>query len=101
MVDKRYAKPIYNLELAIDLIAKWECELSINTKENTEFVEYLQYEMSKFRNNLSYAMQFHERTLNLVVHSKVFLYPQLLPPVPFRFKGTKPSEYLPAEDLYV
>lgn len=57
--------------------------------------------MSKLRKNMSYVMQFNERILKLICHSKVFMYPDLLPHVPFRFKTTKSSEYLPAEDLYV
>lgn len=101
LVDKKCAKPIYNLDLALNLISDWESELSLNTTENTELVKYLQTEMSKLRKNMSYVMQFHERILNLVCHSKVFMYPELLPPFPFRFKTTKLSEYLPAEDLYV
>lgn len=101
MVDKKHAKPIHNLQPALDLISDWEIELSQNTKENTELVEHLVHEMSKLRRNLSYVMPFHERILNLISQSKVFMYPELLPQVPFRFKTTKPSEYLPAEDLYV
>lgn len=85
----------------MDLISRWECELSQNTKENTELVKYLENEMSKLRRNMSYVMKFHERILNLICQSKVFMYPELLPPVPFRFKLAKPCEYLPAEDLYV
>lgn len=99
LIDKKHAKSIYNLQPALDLISRWEGELSQNTKENTELVKYLEYEMSKFRKSMSYIMQFHERILNLICHSKVFMYPELLPHVPFRFKVNKPSEYLPAEDL--
>lgn len=99
MVDKKYAKPIHNLKPALQLITKWENELSINTKENTELVKHIQDEMNKLRKNMSYIMRFHERILNLISESEVFIHPDLLPSIPFRFKTTKPSEYVPAEDL--
>lgn len=101
IIHKRHAKSIYNLKPALQLISNWEDELSQNTKENTELVNYLRHEMDKFRKNMSYNMKFHHRILNLICQSKVFIYPDLLPAVPFRFKTAKPSEYFPAEDLYV
>ncbi|XP_031624264.1 uncharacterized protein LOC116341381 isoform X2 [Contarinia nasturtii] len=100
IVDKENAGTIsiYNLKPAVELITKWETELSQNTKENTELVTYLQNEMNKLRKNLSYTMQFHERILSIISESKVFIYPHLLPAIPFRFKTAKSSEYFPAED---
>lgn len=89
---------IYNLKPALDLITNWENELSKNTKENTELVSYLRAEMNKLRKNMSYIMQFHERILRIICGSKVFIYPELLPEIPFRFKTSKPSEYFPSED---
>lgn len=82
----------------MELIASWENELSQNTTENTEFFTYLQEEINKLRKNLGYTMHFHERILRLICESKVFIYPELLPAIPFRFKTTKLSEYFPAED---
>lgn len=98
-MDKKHAKPIHNLKPSLELISNWENELSQHTKENTELVKYLQKEMNKLRKNMSYIMQFHERILKLICESKVFMYPELLPVVPFRFKTSKSSEYFPAEDL--
>lgn len=83
---------------ALELIANWETELSQNTKENNELVGYIQNEMNKLRKNLSYTMQFHERFLRVVCESKVFIYGEMLPAIPFRFKNSKPSEYFPGED---
>lgn len=101
LVDKKHAKPIFNLQPALDLIADWQSELSQNTKENTELFDYWKSEMSKLHRNLSYVMQFPERILNVICQSKVFMYPDLLPPVPYRLKSPKSSEYFPAEDLWV
>lgn len=54
--------------------------------------------MTKLRKNMSYKMKFHERILDLMCRSVVFLYPDLLPATPFRFDTAKLSEFLPAED---
>ncbi|XP_055309941.1 uncharacterized protein LOC129573467 [Sitodiplosis mosellana] len=89
---------IYNLKPAMELITGWENELSQNTIENTELYTYMQEEMNKLRKNVGYTMQFHERILRLICESKVFIYPELLPAIPFRFKTPKSSEYFPAED---
>lgn len=89
---------ICNLKPALKVISKWEDELSQNTKENTEWFEYLQNEMKKLRKNMCYTMKFNERILNVICKSKVFIYPDLLPAIPFRFNTTKPSEYFPGED---
>lgn len=82
----------------MELIASWENELSTNTKENSELFTYLKEEMNKLRKNAGYTMQFHERILKVICASKVFIYPELLPAIPFRLKTSKPSEYFPAED---
>lgn len=92
------ALSVYNLKPAVELISRWECELSLDSKENTDYFFHLQNEMNKLRKNLSYDMKFHERTLHFISESKVFMYPQLLPKIPFRFKTQKYSEYFPAED---
>lgn len=99
IVDKKHAKSIHNLKPALELIFNWENELAQDTKENTQLFHHIQNEMSKLRKNMSYIMQFHPRILKVICESKVFMYPDLLPPVPFRFNTTKPSEYFPAEDL--
>lgn len=89
---------IFNLKPAQALIADWETELSIDSTENTALVRHIQSEMDKLRSNLRYEMRFHERWLKKVCDSTVFIYPTLLPAVPFRFDTKKNSEYLPSED---
>lgn len=89
---------ICNLKPAIELITSWENELSQNTEENAELISYLRDEMDKLRKNMSYTMQFHERILRKICESNVFMYPELLPAIPFRFNTKKLSEYFPAED---
>lgn len=83
---------------ALNLLDNWENELSLNTIENTELYTHMQEEMKRLRKNIGYTMQFHERILRIICESKVFIYPELLPAIPFRFKATKASEYFPAED---
>lgn len=89
---------ITNLQPALALINEWETELSIDSTENTELIHHIQGELDKLRSNLRYEMRFHERWLKKVCHSTVFLYPSLLPTVPFRFETKKVAEYLPSED---
>lgn len=89
---------IFNLKSALALIVEWETELSIDSTENTELIRHIQSELDKLRSNVRYEMRFHERWLNKVCHSTVFIYPTLLPTVPFRFDTKKKSEYLPSED---
>lgn len=89
---------IYNLKPALNLLKRWEYELSQNTIENTEFYTHMQEEMNRLRKNVGYTMQFHERILQTICKSKIFIYPELLPAIPFRFKASKASEYFPAED---
>lgn len=102
-LDEHQAKPIYNLKPALELISKWEMELAQNTKDNAELVAFQRNEMEKWNKNKSYTMKFHERILDVMSKSKVFLYPDLLPAIPLRFpsKTSKPFEYVPGEDLYV
>lgn len=97
-MDKNDQLTIVNLKPALKLVGDWENELSENSTENTQFVRYLEKEMDKLRGNLSYTMQFHDRVLKLIGHSKVFMYPELLPKIPFRFDTKKLSEFIPAED---
>lgn len=84
--------------MALDLIEKWENELNEDTAENTDLVEHIRSELDKVRKFASYMMKFHPRLLNIMCHSRVFLYANLLPPVPFRYNTQKFSEFVPAED---
>lgn len=84
--------------MALDLIEEWENELAEDTPENTELVEHMRCELEKIARNGSHTMKFHPRVLDVMCHSRVFLYADLLPPVPFRHDSPKFSEFLPAED---
>lgn len=91
-------KRVCNLNSALALVAEWENELSAVSAENTELIRHIQTEIDKLRANSRYEMRFHERWLKKVCHSPVFIYPTLLPRIPFRFDTKKVSEYLPSED---
>lgn len=82
----------------MDLIEQWENELREDTAENTELVEHMRSEMDKVKKFPSVPMKFHPRLLNIMCHSRVFIYPDLLPPVPFRYNSSRFSEFVPAED---
>ncbi|XP_026495449.2 uncharacterized protein LOC113400185 isoform X1 [Vanessa tameamea] len=94
---------VCNLKPAIDLVESWECSLSDNTPDTVAMVEFIQKEMEKCRRrttqNSVYVAEFPELFKKVVANSSVFLYPYLLPPVPYRadFKH-KRFNYLRSED---
>lgn len=98
LTEKRQIRPIFNLQPALELIEKWETELAADTSENTEFIGHIRSEMDKLSKCRVYNMQFHPRLINLMCRSRVFLYANLLPPVPFRHTTLKKSEFMPGED---
>ncbi|XP_046970409.1 uncharacterized protein LOC124537579 [Vanessa cardui] len=94
---------VCNLKPAIDLVESWECSLSDNTPDAVAMVEFIQKEVEKCRRrttqNSVYFAEFPELFKKVVANSSVFLYPYLLPPVPYRaeFKHKRFS-YLRSED---
>lgn len=99
IVDKEGANPvsIFNLKPALELIDNWENELESDTPENTNLIEFIRDQLDRMKNNNAYKMRFHDRILHKMCTSKVFLYPDYLPPTPFQV-DIKKSEYIPSED---
>lgn len=99
IVEKEGANPvsIFNLKPALELIENWENELEPDTPENTNLIEFIRDQLDKMKNNNAYKMRFHDRILHKMCTSKVFLYPDYLPPIPFQV-DVKKSEYIPSED---
>lgn len=99
IVDQENSNPvsIFNLKPALELIKKWEMDLEPNNEANTQFIHHVQDELKRFNNNSGYKMKFHHRILDAICKSKVFLYPEFLPPTPLQV-DKKRSEYIPSED---
>ncbi|XP_063366858.1 uncharacterized protein LOC134655338 [Cydia amplana] len=93
---------VCNLKPAIDLVRSWETSVSADTPENMEMIAFVQKEIERSRrraaqNNL-YVGDFPKMFLNVVSNSPVFLYPHLLPPIPFRSDVFRKFGYLRCED---
>ncbi|XP_063540390.1 uncharacterized protein LOC134749401 [Cydia strobilella] len=93
---------VCNLKPAIDLVRSWETSVSAETPENMEMITFVQKEIERSRrraaqNNL-YVGDFPKTFMNVVSNSAVFLYPHLLPPMPFRSDIFRKFGYLRCED---
>lgn len=93
---------IVNLRWALELCKQWRDELSVSTKENDDLIAFMRSEIALARKQHGkhqlYQMKFHERFLQIVSHSKVFMSGLMLPRQPFHPDETKLVEYIPAED---
>ncbi|XP_052743891.1 uncharacterized protein LOC112052880 [Bicyclus anynana] len=94
---------VCNLTPAIDLVNSWDLAVSANTKENKKMVEFIQAEVEKCHKrstcNNYYVADFPELFKKVVANSTVFLYPYLLPPMPYRsFRTHRRYNYLKSED---
>ncbi|XP_055704869.1 uncharacterized protein LOC129802795 isoform X2 [Phlebotomus papatasi] len=77
-----------NLQGAVELCESWKREMDVINEENTEYVRELedQLEIEEInRNNKNWKTKtFNTRIMDLMINSTVFLYPKLLPSIPFR-----------------
>ncbi|CAH0713140.1 unnamed protein product, partial [Brenthis ino] len=97
---------VCNLKPALDLIGSWEKTLSENPQDAELLVAFLTKEVEKYRRrtaqNSMYMGDFHEMFKKVVANSPVFLYPYLLPPMPYRADfAHKRSSYLNSEDQLI
>ncbi|XP_028166935.1 uncharacterized protein LOC114357508 isoform X3 [Ostrinia furnacalis] len=96
---------VCNLRPAMELVESWAETVSENTPENTELVEFIQKESDRCRrrhaNNNPYIGDFHETLMRVVANSCVFVYPHLLPPMPYRPHHNRRCIYMPSEDSYI
>nr|XP_034835640.1 uncharacterized protein LOC117992092 isoform X1 [Maniola hyperantus] len=79
---------VCNLIPAVELVRSWEASVSEDTEENKKMIEFVQAEMEKCRrrcaaNNL-YTGDFPVLFKKVVANSPVFLYPHMLPSMPYR-----------------
>ncbi|CAH2042597.1 unnamed protein product, partial [Iphiclides podalirius] len=108
--DLAKAKPnsvanVCNLKPALDLIASWESSTSEPTPENNEMVEFVKKQMERSRNRTAqknlYVGDFHNTLMDVVANSTVFLYPYLLPAMPFRDEPGRRFRFLRVEDQLI
>ncbi|CAH0696009.1 unnamed protein product [Spodoptera exigua] len=97
---------VCNLKPALELVNTWQTTMSENTPENREMIEFIQNQCDRNRhrglNKKFYVGEFHETFLKVVANSPVFLYPYLLPAMPFRGDLTsKRFCYLYSEDALI
>ncbi|XP_075981304.1 uncharacterized protein LOC142979948 [Anticarsia gemmatalis] len=96
---------VCNLQPALELVKTWESTVSANTPENKEMVEFIHRESERCRRRFSnkslYVGEFHSTFLSTVANSGVFLYPHLLPPMPYRADHTRRYSYTRAEDALI
>ncbi|CAH0401411.1 unnamed protein product [Chilo suppressalis] len=93
---------VCNLKAAMELVKNWEETVSKDTPENTAMVEFIQKEAERWRrstaNNRLYTGEFPEKFKKVVANSTVFLYPYLLPPLPYGADSKRKYSYLRSED---
>ncbi|CAB3242338.1 unnamed protein product [Arctia plantaginis] len=93
---------VCNLKPALELANTWEKTVSVNTPENKQMVEFIMKESERCRRRFShkslYTGEFHDTFMAVVANSPVFLYPYLLPPMPFRSDNCKRYAYTRSED---
>ncbi|KAJ0173997.1 hypothetical protein K1T71_010143 [Dendrolimus kikuchii] len=97
---------VCNLKPAMELMTTWQDTVSEDTPENTKLVQFIQKEIEKNRRNAAqnhlYAGDFPEMFKEVVVNSPVFLYPHLLPPIPYRADNPmRRNTYLQSEDSLI
>ncbi|XP_072942462.1 uncharacterized protein [Epargyreus clarus] len=102
-VNPKSVVNVCNLKPAVELITSWETSVSQNTPENLAMVEFVQKESERVRRrtaqNSGVGGEFPEMFMKVVANSTVFLYPYLLPGMPFRPDSlTRRSSYLQSED---
>lgn len=81
---------IANLPHALQLMDEWETDLSVPAEENTAYIAHLSEEN---------CTKFPDLMVNKILNSKVFIYPNLLPRVPFSEKSMVGCyQFIHAED---
>ncbi|CAH2089775.1 unnamed protein product [Euphydryas editha] len=85
---------VCNLKPAMDLVESWENSLSENTPESIAMID-----RRRITQHNTYFGDFPEMFKNVVANSSVFLYPYLLPPVPYKGDyNHKRNSFLRSED---
>ncbi|XP_067626696.1 uncharacterized protein mute [Eurosta solidaginis] len=88
----------WNLKPAMKLLAEWEDDLKKDTPENKEMMKFIHKEIQLTNRNSRQVLRFPARIMDMMLNSKVFMYPQYLPRIPFSSRGTKYEMFSPAEE---
>ncbi|ALC42813.1 mute [Drosophila busckii] len=90
----------WNLKPAVELITNWEQELSSDEYEadNKKMMQFINKETELTDGNTRQVARLPPRIMNLMLDSRVFMYPQYLPRMAFQprtpyFTAYAPSEY--------
>ncbi|CAG5029818.1 unnamed protein product [Parnassius apollo] len=96
---------VCNLKPAIELIASWEKTVAETTPQNTAMVKFIQEQIERSRSrcaqNSLYVGEFHDTLKDVVANSPVFLYPYLLPAMPYRADVVRRFKFLRSEDALI
>lgn len=96
-VTRNTSVKIANLPHALKLMDEWEAELSVTSAENTAYIAHLLEDVTS-----QARKTFPDLMVNKILNSKVFIYPRLLPHVPFFSESTNPKlgsyQFINAED---
>ncbi|XP_058822875.1 uncharacterized protein LOC131684212 [Topomyia yanbarensis] len=78
----------WNLDAAVECCLSWESGLQQQTDENNELIQFLLEETDKANKAKQeakyYQNHFHPKMMEKVVTNQAFMYPKLLPYIPFR-----------------
>uniref|UniRef100_A0A1A9ZY38 Uncharacterized protein n=1 Tax=Glossina pallidipes TaxID=7398 RepID=A0A1A9ZY38_GLOPL len=91
-----------NLDSALDLVEKWKEEVNDNNnEENREMMLFMHKEIEATNKNTRQIPRFPQRVMDAIVNSKVFMYPQYLPRIPFTPRQRTYEAFAPAESQLI
>lgn len=92
-VTQNTSVKIANLPHALRLTDEWETDLSVSSAENTAYIA----DLSEINTNS--CGKFPDLVVNKILNSKVFIYPSLLPRIPFSSNSQSGSyKFIHAEE---
>ncbi|KAH8291293.1 hypothetical protein KR054_010370 [Drosophila jambulina] len=89
----------WNLREAVQLVRQWEHDLCSEEfeEENTKMMEFINKEAELTDGHTRQVPRLAPRIMDLMLDSRVFMYPQYLPRMAFQPKLTQISAYAPSE----
>ncbi|KAI9576781.1 hypothetical protein GQX74_010763 [Glossina fuscipes] len=92
----------WNLDSALDLVEKWQEEVNDNNnEENREMMLFMHKEIEATNKNTRQIPRFPPRVMDTIVNSKVFMYPQYLPRIPFTPRQRTYEAFAPTESQLI
>ncbi|XP_036330028.1 uncharacterized protein LOC118742223 [Rhagoletis pomonella] len=91
----------WNLKIATKLVRQWEEDLNKDTYENKEMMKFIHSEIELTKNNCRQIARFPPRIMDLILNSKVFMYPEYLPRIPFTSRIARYPIFSPAESQLI